>query len=151
MDKIIQLALGLSYPTDKLLALQNVISATPNPTMATEILLGVYEKPVIPNKVKDSKGVVRLLKSKDDWKEEVNYTFLQPKRIGNYYPKGTLEKDLNDDNYESLKSKSSDDDTTYLYFNSKTMEERTGSCAYSDWLAFENLQPKQSIEDLYAE
>lgn len=151
MDKIIQLALGLSYPKDKLLALLEVISATPNPTMATEILLGVYEKPVIPNKVKDSKGVVRLLKSKDDWKEEVNYTFLQPKRIGAYYPKGTLEKDLNDNNYESLKSKGSDDNTTYLFFNSKTMEEKTGSCVYLEWLACENLQPKQSIEDLYAE
>lgn len=42
MNKIIKLALGLSYPTDKLTALQEVINATPNAQMATEILLGVY-------------------------------------------------------------------------------------------------------------
>ena len=62
MNKIIKLALGLSYPQDKLVALEEIIAATPNPTMATEILLGVYEKPQLPRKVKDKNGVVKILK-----------------------------------------------------------------------------------------
>ncbi len=151
MNKIIKLALGLSYPQDKLSALQEVISATPNPPMATEILLGVYEKPKLPFKVKNSKGDIWIKKESNDWTEKVQYTYLQNKRIGAYYPKGTVEKELNDSNWESKKAKSSDENTAYLYFTSNEKEEKTGECSYQEWLSCTDITPKRELENLYAE
>lgn len=149
MEKIIQKALSLAYPKESLSALNQVINATPNPIIATEILLGLYVKPVLPTKVKDRTGVVKLLKNRDDWRQVVTYSYLTPKRIGAYYPKGTDEKSLNDNNWESLKCKSSNDDSCYLYFTSKTMEERQSECSYEEWLNCENLTPQRQFEELY--
>lgn len=150
MNKIIKLALGLSYPTDKLTALQEVISATPNAQMATEILLGVYEKPNVPSKVKTKEGQIRVLKSVDFWINRVYFTFLKGKRIGAYYPKGTDEKTLNDNNWQSLKC-SSGDNTIYLYFTSTEMEEKEDYCDLDVWLSYEDITPKRVFDDIYFE
>lgn len=151
MNKIIKLALGLSYPTDKLTALQEVINATPNPQMATEILLGVYEKPKVPSKVKTKDGQIRVLKSVDFWNDKVNFSYLKNKQIGAYYPKGTDDKTLNDNNWQSLKCSSNEEGAKYLYFKSNEMEEREDSCSLDSWLSFENITPQRVFDDIYCE
>lgn len=149
MEKIIKLALGLSYPKEKLAALQEVINATPNPTMATEILLGVYEKPKVPSKVKTKEGVVRILKEVNLWAERVTFKYLKNKRIGAYYPKEVEEKQLNDMNWEGLKCSSSTEGSKYLYFTSKEMEEREEECNLQHWLECEDITPQRQFEDIY--
>ena len=152
MNKIKKLALGLSYPQDKISALLEIISATPNPVMATEILLGVHEKVKLPSKVKAQNGNVRVLKEANEWTDTVSYGYLKPKRIGSYYPKGTDVKSLNDSNWEKLKAKSSDENTEYLYFNSEIMEEQISNCSFEEWLKCEDISPKKRAEfDIYAE
>jgi hypothetical protein len=152
MNKITKLALGLSYPQDKISALLEIINATPNPVMATEILLGVHEKVVLPSKVKASNGNIRVLKEANEWKDTVSYGYLKPKRIGSYYPKGTDAKLLNDSNWEKLKAKSSDENTEYLYFNSEIMEEQINSCSFKEWFECEDISPKKRSEfDIYGE
>lgn len=150
MNKITKLALGLSYPQDKISALLEIISATPNPVMATEILLGVHEKVKLPSKVKAQNGNVRVLKEANEWTDTVSYGYLKPKRIGSYYPKGTDVKSLNDSNWEKLKAKSSDENTEYLYFNSEIMEEQISNCSFEEWLKCEDISPKKIAEfDIY--
>lgn len=152
MNKITKLALGLSYPQDKISALLEIISATPNPVMATEILLGVHEKVKLPSKVKAQNGNVRVLKEANEWTDTVSYGYLKPKRIGSYYPKGTDVKSLNDSNWEKLKAKSSDENTEYLYFNSEIMEEQISNCSFEEWLKCEDISPKKIAEfDIYAQ
>lgn len=151
MNKIIQLALGLSYPANKLSALQEVIDATPNQQMATEILLGVYEKPKISSKVKNKDGQVRIAKSIDYWRETVTYTYLENKRIGAYYPKDTNEKQLNDSNWQKLKCDSNQEGARYLYFTSDEKQERQSDCSFGEWLSCENIAPQRQLEDLYGE
>ena len=152
MNKITKLALGLSYPQDKISALLEIINATPNPVMATEILLGVHEKVKLASKVKASNGNIRVLKEANEWTDTVSYGYLKPKRIGSYYPKGTDAKTLNDNNWEKLKAKSSDENTEYLYFNSEIMEEQTSSCPFKEWLECEDISPKKKAEfDIYSE
>lgn len=148
MEKIIKLALGLSYPQDKLSALQEVINNTPNPSMATEILLGVYEKPKIPSKVKTKDGQVRVLKNANYWIETVTFGYLKSKSIGGYYPKGTDNKTLNDNNYKALQC-ISNNDAVYLYFNSEEKTEHTSECSFQDWLSCENITPERQFEDIY--
>ena len=152
MNKITKLALGLSYPQDKISALLEIINATPNPVMATEILLGVHEKVKLASKVKASNGNIRVLKDSNEWTDTVSYGYLKPKRIGSYYPKGTDAKLLNDSNWEKLKAKSSDENTEYLYFNSEIMEEQTSSCSFKEWFECEYISPKKKAEfDIYSE
>jgi len=152
MDKITRLALGLSYPQDKISSLLEIISATPNPVMATEILLGVHEKTSLPSKVKATNGEIRVIKSSDEWTDAVTYGFLKPKRIGAYYPKGTQEKNLNDSNWEKLKCKSSEEGAEYLYFNSEVLEEIIKTCTFKDWLECEDITPKKRVEfDIYGD
>jgi hypothetical protein len=152
MNKITKLALGLSYPQDKISALLEIVNATPNPVMATEILLGVHEKVKLASKVKASNGNIRVLKEANEWTDTVSYGYLKPKRIGSYYPKGTDAKLLNDSNWEKLKAKSSDENTEYLYFNSEIMEEQTSSCSFKEWLECEDISPKKKAEfDIYSE
>lgn len=151
MNKITKLALGLSYPQDKISALLEIVNATPNPTMATEILLGVYEKPKLPSKVKTKEGQIRVMKSTDYWTESVSYNYLQNKRIGAYYPKEVNEKQLNDNNWESLKCSSNNENCHYLYFTSNEKEERQAECSFEQWLSYENIAPQRQFEDIYGE
>jgi len=146
MNKIIKLALGLSYPQDKLVALEEIIAATPNPTMATEILLGVYEKPQLDRKVKDKNGVVRILKEANYWTETVEYTFLKNKRISAYFQAGTTVEKLNDRNWESLKCSGSEEGAKYLTFTSAEKEESTGNCNFAEWLSCENVGPTRDLD-----
>jgi len=46
MEKLIQFALSTKFGED-IAAIMDVITATPNPTVATEILLGLYEEPEV--------------------------------------------------------------------------------------------------------
>jgi hypothetical protein len=62
LNKIIAKALSTAQPTTE--ALLQLINATQNPTVATEILLGIYEAPAISP---------TTLISRDD---ETNYTFI---------------------------------------------------------------------------
>lgn len=151
MEKIIQIALGSSYPTEKLNALKEVIDATPNSQMATEILLGVYEKPEIPSKVKDKDGKIRVAKSIDYWRETVTYMYLDNKRIGAYYPKDTDEKDINDSNWQKLKCNGDFKNAKYLYFTSAEKQERQSDCHFVEWLSCENIKSQRQLEDLYDE
>lgn len=151
MEKIVKLALGLSYPKDKLPALLEVINNTPNAAMATEILLGVYEKPNIPTKVKTKDGVIRVMTNADYWLQKVHFKYLKNKRIGAYYPKEVNEKQLNDANWESLKCSSSTEGCKYLYFTSNEKEERSDECTFEEWLSCENITPQRTFEDIYSE
>ena len=48
MEKIIKLALETRFPGANLVNLMDVLNATGNAVVATEILLGIYEEPNIP-------------------------------------------------------------------------------------------------------
>lgn len=151
MNKITKLALGLSYPQDKISALLELINVTPNSVIATEKLLGIYEQPKLPSKVKTKEGQIRVMKSIDYWREVVSYSYLQNKRIGAYYPKEVNEKQLNDNNWESLKCSSSTENCHYLYFNSSEKEERQTECTFEQWLSCENITPQRQFENIYEE
>lgn len=64
MDKIMRYALQAAFPGLNIDTLQEIISVTPNPTVAAEMLLGLYEPPVIepnshyffPNKYQSQKA-----------------------------------------------------------------------------------------------
>jgi hypothetical protein len=74
MNKIIEVALTSKFGADAVTNLMEVIGATCNPEMATEILLGVYEKPEIPNTIFEN-GTKKTVVSVDYWDGNVRYAY----------------------------------------------------------------------------
>ena len=74
MNKIIKIALQNSFKEVNLDALLELIEASGNPTVASEVLLGCYEQPEIPTRVTTS-NEVRYFVSYNKYTDRVEYTF----------------------------------------------------------------------------
>lgn len=76
MNKIIEVALKAKFTGIDVNPILEIINATPNPLIATEILLGVYEQPVIPKTLPDTNTEVnREVIGYDRFNNEVRYTY----------------------------------------------------------------------------
>lgn len=89
MDKIINVALSNALNKIRVDNLLEVINATGNSRVATEILLGVYEEPIIAQTSKSS-NEVRTMTRFDKFKEEVIYDYVRTSKRSNYFK--TLEE-----------------------------------------------------------
>lgn len=76
MNKIIKAALEAKFVGMDVSPVVDVINATPNPIVAAEILLGLYEQPVLPVTLPDTKTEVnRKIIDYDRFKNEVKYSY----------------------------------------------------------------------------
>lgn len=80
MNKVIKALLQAKYPLTDADLLMEVINATPNATIACEILCGLYEGPVIPElpaNVKNFNNTLANIKfvSYDKFNDQVNYSY----------------------------------------------------------------------------
>ncbi len=73
MEKIIKIALATKFPNAKLENLIDVLNATGNVIVATEILLGIYEEPNIPEHAILHKTLA-IFESFDKYKDSVRYS-----------------------------------------------------------------------------
>ena len=78
MNKITKALLEAKFPTLNVDNLLEIINATPNPIVATEVLCGLYEEIDISSYKKDSHSEVdRMLLSFDKYREEVTYSYFK--------------------------------------------------------------------------
>ena len=76
MNKIVKALLEAKFPTVNVDDLLEIVNATPNPIVATEVLCGLYKQPDIPEKAKDSHSEVnRTFISFDKYTDLVEYSF----------------------------------------------------------------------------
>lgn len=89
MKKILRIALESKLTNLSVEALLEVIEATPNSTVAAEVLLGIYQQPKIAAvvKKKDYKYLY-FFSSYDKYTETVHYTTLRNKKVDAMVPKG---------------------------------------------------------------
>lgn len=73
MEKIIKFALQTKFPNANLVDLMDVLNATGNAVVATEILLGIYDEPNIPEHA-IVYNTPATLTSFNKYKEEVRYS-----------------------------------------------------------------------------
>jgi hypothetical protein len=96
LDKIIKIALKAKYPEINVDALIAVIQATPNPVMATEIILGDHD-PVILEPLRRPKASHHvgpyILTEVDEWNDKVFYKYQYHDTSVRYY-KTQEERDL---------------------------------------------------------
>jgi hypothetical protein len=139
MNKIIEVALKGRFGTDDLTNLMEVITATPNPEMATEILLGVYVRPEIPNVVVTDQGLEKTVVSIDYWTNYVTYSYKEEVRKQFYIDKDTDTSLITLDNYKDYERSWDNDNIRSFYLPTGEIRQRQSSCSFSDWLSQERL------------
>ena len=129
-----QKLLEVTYPAINTESLLEIVGATPNPEIATEILCGLYVEPAIEHKmvVSEREGVLTFM-SFDKWNNRVNYSYLQKDTKSTYFPKGTKVSDVTMDNFDSLKVSSSSVDAVYLNIPTGTVSKRTSYTSLEGW------------------
>mgnify|MGYP000561855241 FL=1 len=134
MNKIMQKLLEVTYPAINTESLLEIVGATPNPEIATEILCGLYVEPAIEHKmvVSEREGVLTFM-SFDKWNNRVNYSYLQKDTKSTYFPKGTKVSDVTMENFDSLKVSSSSVDAVYLNIPTGTVSKRTSYTSLEGW------------------
>ena len=134
MNKIMQKLLEVTYPAINTESLLEIVGATPNPEIATEILCGLYVEPAIEHKmvVSEREGVLTFM-SFDKWNNRVNYSYLQKDTKTSYFPKGTKVSDVTMENYDSLKVSSSHEEAVYLNIPTGTVSKRTSYTSLEGW------------------
>jgi len=86
MQKLIKIILENKFPDANVSELQEIINATPNPVVATEILCGVYEDPECAaqcsnNRLSGVKDTVKTFVSYDKWEQEVKYAYTHQETV----------------------------------------------------------------------
>ena len=132
MEKIIKKLLTVTFPSSDVSSLMEVIYATPNPQIATEIICGLYEEQFVAQQSKKD-NVVRTLVSYDKWRDRVDYSYVREKTKDGYFFKDVKDT-VTLENFDSLKqSWSSGKDLVSLSLPTGEFEERTSYCSLEDW------------------
>lgn len=140
MNKIIKAALTAKFQNADIDAILNVINATPNPEMATEILLGVYEAQLIPRRVQDGERILTYVKG-NEWTKEIVYSYQSNKVMSGYFPEGTKREDLTIENFKSLQVEGKRD--IYLSIPTGETEEKEATCSFERWFSYKPVFPQE--------
>jgi hypothetical protein len=135
MNKIIEVALAGKFTADAVPSIMEIIGATPNPEMATEILLGVYEKPVL----KDTgvrNNVVLTLISADYWNNSVIYEYQDEIKKSFYVHKDTDKSLITLDNYKEYQIDWRDEGSEHMELLTGEVVTRRVTCDIFDWKSY---------------
>jgi len=134
MNKIIKELLKSKFANADVDAILEVINVSPNAQIATEILCGLYEEPIVKYSQVESKneGILTFVKY-DKWNDKVTYTYYSEDSRGAYFPKGTQKSDVNMDNFESMKVSSSTSGAEYLYIPTGQLKKCTSTMYLETW------------------
>ena len=134
MNKIISKLLSVQFPTVDLKSLTEIISATPNPELATEILCGLYEEPKLPSQVigtSSYKNAVLTLLDYNKWSDKINFSYIKEKTIPIKISKTTDTSLITLENYKEFKADSFD---SWYYLPTGEFETETGHMYSETWL-----------------
>ena len=137
--KVMYYALASKFGTESVDKFMEVVGATPNPEMATEILLGIYEEPEIPNAVVNAKGLVKTATNIDYWGHRVSYSYEEETRKHLYVDKDADTSLITLDNYQEYERDYDSDNITSFYLPTGKMTIRKDSCDFIDWLSQETV------------
>lgn len=135
MYKIIEVALTSKFGAEAVTNLMEVIGATPNPEMAAEILLGVYQQPMIPIKIISNAGVEKTLVSVDYWHGDVTYTYEEKVRQHMYVDENLDTSILTLENYKEYEKQYGDSNRKVFYLPTGETKTQKSSSSISTWLS----------------
>jgi len=139
MNKIISALLQAKYPTMDTNALLEIINATPNASLATEILCGLYEETKVPAKVFNTSVKAEcIMTSYDKWTDRVHYSYHKEKTISIYVPKGMDTSVITLENYKEYKVEYKSGEINHFDVKTGEIVEATDYCYLENWLKYHN-------------
>lgn len=136
MEKIIKALLEAKYPTVNVASLLEIVNATPNPSLATEILCGLYEEAMpceYSSTQYDDKRVCKFVKY-DKWQDRVTYSYMKEKILSMYVPKELDTSVITLENYKDYKvAWINQDETKSFYLPTGEMVEETSTTSLERW------------------
>jgi hypothetical protein len=149
MNNLERKLIELTFPTVDVEALMEVITATPNPRVATEILCGVYTDPVVCKDKISREGTARTFVSYDKWLDQINYSYMQEKTVYEYFPNSVDRNTITLDNYKSLKCEYGND--TYRFaIKTGELELRGDWTSVADWNRMQDNKFELSDKEIEA-
>jgi len=151
--KIIQALLEIKFPNANIDAIMEILAATPNMELATEILCGLYVEKSINAHVRvqhKDRGVLTFV-SYNKWDNNISYSYVEILTQGAYFPKGTKKEDVTIETLESMKCSSSTPDCTYLYIPTGKTRDNQGSMLFEDWMSLPYVPSEVEVRMLKAQ
>lgn len=150
--KIIQELLKMKFPNVDTNSLMEIIFATPNPEIATEIMCGVYVEPTVGlhTRVQHKDRGLCIFTSYDKWSDEIKYSYQQPETKGGYFPKEINKEDITMENFSSLKT-SSGIDTVWHYIPTGNMLQQEGKMSFSSWMELPYVPTEAEVRIIEAQ
>lgn len=133
MNNLERKLIELTFPTVNVDNLMEIIVATPNATVATEILCGVYKEPVFIKDKITSSGVARTFVLYDKWLDQINYSYLQEEIKYYYFPETVDKETITTENYKSLECNYGIIGAYRHGVKTGVMEKRGDWCSIKDW------------------
>jgi hypothetical protein len=113
-----------------------VITATPNPEMAAEILLGVYVKPEIPNTIVEN-NVKKTVVSVNYWKATVTYSY-EEEVIKHLYVEDSLDTSvITLENWKQFDNAYGKSNIKSFYLPTGEIKTKQSHTSIGDWLSRE--------------
>ena len=136
MFKIIESALSTKFGKENAQALLEVIMNTPNATVATEKLLGIYEEPAIRTLVTNNSGKPLTLINYDIWNDRVDYKYWESKVVHIYVDEDVDTSLINAENYHEFVRDYGKSGVKGFRVDTQEMNERTSYCSIQDWQSY---------------
>lgn len=133
MNNVEKKLIELTFPTVNVDSLMEIIVATPNATVATEILCGIYVEPVFIQDKLSPNGTARTFMSYDKWNKQVQYMYLQEEIKYAYFPETVDKNTITVENYKSLECDYGISGAYRHGVKTGVMETRTDWCSVRDW------------------
>lgn len=109
MNTILRVALGTVFPKENIDSILEVINATPNADVATEILLGIYEEPYVQETAVIADRNCTLI-AYNKWTGKVQYSYEIPDTKHIYVQKDVDVALITEENFEEFKYNTSNND-----------------------------------------
>lgn len=151
--KIIQALLEIKFPNANIDAIMEILAATPNMELATEILCGLYVEKSVKGHVRvqhKDRGVLTFV-SYNKWDNNISYSYVETLSQGAYFPKGTKKEDVTIETLESMKCSSNTSDCVYLYIPTGKTAERKSTMLFEEWMALPYVPSESEVKMLAAE
>jgi hypothetical protein len=140
----------MKFPNVDIPALMEIIGATPNPEIATEIMCGIYVEPSVGQHTRvnhSSKGVCVFI-SYSKWDNMVTFMYEDKITKGGYFPDGTKVTDVPFETMEEMTCSSSTENCVYLHIPTGKVRKLTAAMTFEDWMKLEYSPTKYETEML---
>lgn len=130
------IALLSKFNQEQLPAIMDIIGATPNPRVAIETLLDIYQQPVFSSQVQNrDQSTVYDYESYCKWNDTIRYSYLRKQRIECTIPDEMGTDELTADNYQDFPYKwnKSEHRTVTVYFDS-VLETAYDTMSAESWI-----------------